>query len=323
MAGGPSDGRARRGGRGSGRAAASWPAGTRSAARMAEEMAAVEVGGRGRRSASTSSCPGARRPIRAGSTTTSPRSSPRRRALGATLGAPSWDDDDYDAKVDALLADAAGGGELHLRDPRRRGRAGRCRPRAPLVLLTVTTPEEAARALRVGPDALCLQGAEAGAHRGSLANDDRPDQDRPLRALLAAVRPHTLVPLVAAGGVGGPDDVADLLARGADLVQAGTAFLRCPESGAPRPYKEALADPAFGRTAMTRCLQRTPGPGAGQRDGARPPWRTGGLSRDQQRHPAPPGRGDAGRRRPAHEPVRRARPSVRRRPGRSARSWHG
>ncbi len=41
----------------------------------------------------------------------------------------------------------------------------------------------------VGPDALCLQGAEAGAHRGSLANDDRPDQDRPVRSLLAAVAP--------------------------------------------------------------------------------------------------------------------------------------
>ncbi len=122
------------------------------------------------------------------------------------------------------------------------------------MLLTVTTPEEAARALRVGPDALCLQGAEAGAHRGSLANDDRPDQDRPLRSLLASVRQHTLVPLLAAGGVGGPDDVADLLVRGADLVQAGTAFLRCPESGAPQPLKEALADPAFEQTALTRCF---------------------------------------------------------------------
>ena len=109
-----------------------------------------------------------------------------------------------------------------------------------LVFCTVTTPEEAVLALRVGPDALCLQGAEAGAHRGSLANDDRPDQDRPLRALLAAVRRRTLVPLVAAGGVAGPTDVADLLTRGATLVQAGTAFLRCPESGAHPRYKEAL-----------------------------------------------------------------------------------
>ena len=112
-----------------------------------------------------------------------------------------------------------------------------------LVLVTVTTPEEAQRALGAEPDALCLQGAEAGAHRGSLANDDRPDQDRPVRALLASVRRRTRVPLVAAGGVGGPADVIDLLARGATLVQAGTAFLRCPESGAHPRYKDTLGDP--------------------------------------------------------------------------------
>ncbi len=108
-------------------------------------------------------------------------------------------------------------------------------------MVTVTTPEEAEAALSVAPDALCLQGAEAGAHRGSLTNVDRPDADRPVRALLAAVRRRTLVPLVAAGGVAGPDDVADLLARGAALVQAGTAFLRCPESGAQPAAKDALA----------------------------------------------------------------------------------
>jgi nitronate monooxygenase len=121
-------------------------------------------------------------------------------------------------------------------------------------MVTVTTPEEADAALGVLPDALCLQGAEAGAHRGSLANDDRPDADRPLRALLASVRRRTLVPLVAAGGVAGPDDVADLLVRGATLVQAGTAFLRCPESGAQPVAKDALADPAFTATAVTRAF---------------------------------------------------------------------
>ncbi len=125
-----------------------------------------------------------------------------------------------------------------------------------LVLVTVTTPEEAARALRAGPDALCLQGAEAGAHRGSLANDDRPDQDRPVRALLASVRRRTLVPLVAAGGVSDPADVTDLLARGATLVQAGTAFLRCPESGAHPRHKEALGDSegVAITTAVTRAF---------------------------------------------------------------------
>lgn len=121
-------------------------------------------------------------------------------------------------------------------------------------MVTVTTPEEADVALRGAPDALCLQGAEAGAHRGSLTNVDRPDADRPVRALLASVRRRTLVPLVAAGGVAGPDDVTDLLARGATLVQAGTAFLRCPESGAQPLAKDALADRTFTATALTRAF---------------------------------------------------------------------
>ena len=123
---------------------------------------------------------------------------------------------------------------------------------------------------------------------GSLANDDRPDEDRP--CLPARRGPAaTLVPLVAAGGVGGPDDVADLLARGADLVQAGTAFLRCPESGAPAALKAALARVPLPATAVTRAfsgrraralvnamVSEHPGPGR--------------LPRDQQRHATAPGR---------------------------------
>jgi nitronate monooxygenase len=174
-------------------------------------------------------------------------------ALGATLGEARWDDDDYPAKLDAVLADPPAAVSFTFGIPavdvvRALQAAGS------LVLLTVTTPEEAVLALRAGPDALVLQGAEAGAHRGSLINADRPDEDRPVRALLAAVRRRTLVPLVAGGGVAGPADVADLLTRGADLVVAGTAFLRCPESGAPAVLKEALgAEPHTG-TTITRAF---------------------------------------------------------------------
>ena len=90
------------------------------------------------------------------------------------------------------------------------------------------------------------------------ANDDGPDHDRSLRSLLAAVRRRTLVPVVAARRVSGPDDVADLLTRGATLVQAGTVLLRCLESGAHPRYKEVLADPApadvLGATTITRAF---------------------------------------------------------------------
>ena len=173
--------------------------------------------------------------------------------LGAELGEPAWDDDDYARKFEVVqaLPPAVVSFTFGVPDP---SVVEALQGAGALVALTVTTPEEANTALRAGPDALCLQGAEAGAHRGSLGNDDRPDADRPIRALLAAVRRRTTVPLVAAGGVGGPEDVADLLARGAALVQAGTAFLRCPESGAPAAHKDALGDGAFDRTAVTRAF---------------------------------------------------------------------
>jgi nitronate monooxygenase len=174
-------------------------------------------------------------------------------ALGATLGDAAWDDDDYPSKVEALLAAPPAMVSFTFGVPdvevvRAFQDAGA------LVAVSVTTPEEAARALRVGPDALGLQGAEAGAHRGSLANDDRVDADRSVRSLLASVGRRTSVPLIAAGGVGGPDDVVDLLARGAALVQSGTAFLRCPESGAHALAKDALADASFTGTAITRAF---------------------------------------------------------------------
>jgi nitronate monooxygenase len=174
-------------------------------------------------------------------------------ALGVELGEPAWDDDDYQPKIETVLAlpPAVVSFTFGVPDP---SAVEALQGAGALVMVTVTTPEEADTALRAGPDALCLQGAEAGAHRGSLDNDERPDADRPIRALLAAVRRRTTMPLVAAGGVAGPEDVADLLARGAALVQAGTAFLRCPETGVPAAHKDALGDGAFDRTAVTRAF---------------------------------------------------------------------
>ena len=185
---------------------------------------------------------------------------------------------------------APGRGELQLRPPRRRRRA--FAPGGGLaVVLTVTTPEEAARA-SVAPGRAVPAGAEAGAHRGSLANDDRPDQDRPVRALLAAVRRHTLVPLVAAGGVGGPDDVADLMAGVRTWSRPGLRSCAAPRAARRRPSR--MHSP---RRASTRPRAPAPsaagGPGPWSTPCCGPPRRTGGLSRDQQRDPPAPRRGGA------------------------------
>jgi nitronate monooxygenase len=178
---------------------------------------------------------------------------PLAESLGTEIGAAVWDDDDFSEKLALVVAEPPAVVSFTFGVPDDET-VQALRSRGSVVMVTVTTPEEADVALRVRPDALCLQGSEAGAHRGSLANDERADADRPVRALLASVRRRTLVPLVAAGGVTGPDDIADLLARGAALVQAGTAFLRCPESGWEPAAKDALADDAFTATTVTRAF---------------------------------------------------------------------
>jgi nitronate monooxygenase len=174
-------------------------------------------------------------------------------ALGVALGSPQWDDDDYGAKLDLLLAHPPPIVSFTFGCPTT-GVARALQAAGSLVAITVTTPEEAVRAHEVGADCLCLQGSEAGAHRGSFVNDDRPGQDHPLAQLLAGVRQLSDLPLIAAGGISGPEDVASVLAAGATMVQLGTAFLRCTESGAHPVHKAALADPRFTTTAVTRAF---------------------------------------------------------------------
>ena len=175
-------------------------------------------------------------------------------ALGSEVGSPNWDDDAYEAKLAVLLEDPPPIVSFTFGCPS--GRAVRALQGAgTLVAITVTTPGEAALAQLAGADCLCVQGSEAGAHRGSFTNDDDGGAEgHPLASLLTRVRETSALPLIAAGGLGGPDDVAAVLAAGATQAQLGTAFLRSTESGAHPLYKAALADPRFSATAVTRAF---------------------------------------------------------------------
>jgi nitronate monooxygenase len=173
--------------------------------------------------------------------------------LGAKLGAPTWDDDAYAPKLHVLLEDPPPlvSFTFGCPDP---DAVSALHSAGTLVAITVTTPEEAVQAQQAGADCLCLQGSEAGAHRGSFTNDSGQAEDHPLASLLARVRVSCDLPLIAAGGLSGPDDVAAVLGAGATQAQFGTAFLRCTESGAHPLYKAALADPRFTATAVTRAF---------------------------------------------------------------------
>src|SRR6185437_495267 len=122
------------------------------------------------------------------------------------------------------------------------------------VVITVTSPAEAALAEQGGADGLCVQDYEAGAHRGTFVNDDAPGRDRGLLALIGEVSAVTTLPQIAAGGIMGSRQVQAVLAAGAAAAQCGTAFLRSPESGAHPLYKAALADPRYTATTVTRAF---------------------------------------------------------------------
>ncbi|WP_083972257.1 nitronate monooxygenase [Actinoplanes awajinensis] len=121
------------------------------------------------------------------------------------------------------------------------------------VLITVTTEDEARRALAVEPDALIAQGGTAGGHSSTLSPATYRG-DRSAAEVLAEVRAVTGLPVLAAGG----GDVPGLLAAGAAAVQCGTAFLLADEAGT-RPAQRAVmqsGDP--GPTVVTRAFTGQP-----------------------------------------------------------------
>ncbi|WP_243041592.1 NAD(P)H-dependent flavin oxidoreductase [Dyella sedimenti] len=107
------------------------------------------------------------------------------------------------------------------------------------VIGSATTLAEVRAWADLGADAVSLQGAEAGGHRGSFLH--APEQAMiGLFALLRQAARAVDVPLIAGGGI---MDGAGMLAAevlGADASQLGTAFLACPESAAAQAWKDDL-----------------------------------------------------------------------------------
>ncbi|MEW1719895.1 nitronate monooxygenase [Streptomyces sp. NPDC093109] len=129
-------------------------------------------------------------------------------------------------------------------------------------VVTVTTPEEAQAAQWAGADAVCVQGIEAGGHQGTHRDDPATDGTGiGLLSLVAQVRETVQIPVVAAGGLMRGGQIAAVLAAGADAAQLGTAFLVCPESGANALHKQAMTNPLFVRTELTRAFSGRPARG--------------------------------------------------------------
>lgn len=121
------------------------------------------------------------------------------------------------------------------------------------IIITVTNVEEAILAQAAGANAVCLQGINAGGHRGSFHNivvKDTPSMEQQLLEVRQAIS----LPIIAAGGIMNGRDINALLELGANAVQLGTAFICCEESGANAVYKRALLEGAFTETTLTRAF---------------------------------------------------------------------
>ncbi|MBS0247213.1 MAG: nitronate monooxygenase [Proteobacteria bacterium] len=104
---------------------------------------------------------------------------------------------------------------------------------------TATTVEEAKVLASAGVDAIAAQGEEAGAHRGTFLRSAEESMV-PTYELVRGVVAATGLPVFASGGLMDGADVKRALEAGAQAAQLGTAFLLCPESGIPVPYRDAL-----------------------------------------------------------------------------------
>jgi nitronate monooxygenase len=177
----------------------------------------------------------------------------------AEPGEPTWDDDGWADKISLLLDESPAAVSFTFGGPPP-DVAAEFRRRGTVVGITVTSAGEAGLAAEAGADCLIVQGREAGAHSGTFTTAaGRVADPRPaLLELLAEAAAVTELPLIAAGGLADSEDVAAAMAAGAAAVSLGTAFLRCPESGAHPVYKAALADPRRTATAMTRAFSGRP-----------------------------------------------------------------
>lgn len=169
--------------------------------------------------------------------------------VGAPLGEPRHEDDDWDAKIGYLMAAPVGVVSFTFGIPGEDVIAG-LRARGSEVWVTVTSTDEARRAAAAGADLLVAQGYEAGGHRGGTS--DAPEEAAGLIALLQLITARVATPVVAAGGIATGGAIAAVLCLGARAAALGTAFLDCPEAATAPVHRSALRNDA--PTRLTRAF---------------------------------------------------------------------
>lgn len=117
-----------------------------------------------------------------------------------------------------------------------------------LIMATATSQDEIRELEAIDIDLICLQGKEAGGHRGSFI---LPTQLIPLNDLLEQAKNLTDKPLIVAGGIATGRQIDNYLEAGAAATMIGTSFLVSHESAAPFAYKQAVLQAENNNTMMT------------------------------------------------------------------------
>ncbi len=174
---------------------------------------------------------------------------------GTEVGTARHDHDQFEEKL-AHLLDAPVEAVTFTFGPVEPDVVGRLQDVGTAVGFTVTSRHEADLAVALGADFLVAQGAGAGGHRGTWHLSDVPNE-LDTAEVLAQVLP-TGLPVVATGGVDGPDGVRALLGAGAVAVAVGTLFVPSAGSRASAAHVAALRDPARVEARVTRAFTGRP-----------------------------------------------------------------
>ena len=128
------------------------------------------------------------------------------------------------------------------------------------ILSSATSVDEARWLEAEGCDAIVAQGYEAGGHQGMFLTED-PSRQVGTIALVPQIVDAVKVPVIAAGGIADARGIVAAFALGADAVQIGTAYLRCPESTITPLHRRALENSKDNASVLTNVFTGRPARG--------------------------------------------------------------
>jgi nitronate monooxygenase len=129
-----------------------------------------------------------------------------------------------------------------------------------IIISSATTVAEAVWLEDNGCDIVIAQGVEAGGHNGMFLSHDAATRAGTL-ALVPQIVDAVNIPVIAAGGIGDARGIAAAFMLGADGVQLGTAYLKCPEARLNPLHARALASARDDNTALTNVFSGRPARG--------------------------------------------------------------